>query len=200
MARKLHIALAVAAVAGLVASSSAHAAEGVERNRAVTPAARAAVTSPLIAPIATCPGQTSLTAPEAAQEQTMLCLTNFARVNAGLPELAESGQLDESARLKSADVVACDEFSHFACERQFTYWMQQTGYVGEGCWHVGENLAWGTGEYGSPRSIFRAWMASPDHRRNILGDYQEVGIDLSRGELEGRPNAQVWTSHFGTHC
>jgi uncharacterized protein YkwD len=43
-------------------------------------------------------------------------------------------------------------------------------------------------------------MNSPTHRRNILGDYREVGIDLERGDLQGNVNARVWTSHFGSRC
>jgi uncharacterized protein YkwD len=199
MPRKLAIA-AVVALAGLALAPSALARQGLSGARAVAAAAHAAVASPLIAPTASCPAQTSLGAPQVVQEQAMRCMFNFARGNSGLAELAESAQLDQSAQLKSADVIDCDEFSHFACERQFTYRMQETGYVNEGCWHVGENLAWGSGEFGTVRSIFRAWMASPDHRKNILGDYREVGIDLSHGDVEGVAGARVWTAHFGTHC
>jgi uncharacterized protein YkwD len=65
---------------------------------------------------------------------------------------------------------------------------------------VGEDLAWGTGAFGTVRAIFRAWMRSPDHRRNILGDYSQMGINLLTGNLEGQIGTQVWTAHFGSHC
>jgi uncharacterized protein YkwD len=154
----------------------------------------------LIAPPAACPGQENLNAPAEAQEQTMRCMTSFARVHAGLAELADSPQLDVSATEKSGDVLGCDSFSHEACGREFTYWMRQAGYMSGPCWHVGENLAWGSGDAGTVRAIFRAWMGSPEHRSNILGDYAQLGVDLADGELEGERETRVWTEHFGSHC
>lgn len=153
----------------------------------------------LIAPVTACPDQTGAASPT-AQEQAMRCMTGFARSQAGLGALADSPQLDLSAADKGADVLRCDSFSHTACGREFTYWMQQAGYLSEACWHVGENLAWGVGAYGTVRSIFRAWMRSPEHRHNILGDYEAVGLNRQVGELEGQADTVVWTAHFGSHC
>lgn len=150
----------------------------------------------LIAPAGTCPNQTSA----AAQEQGMRCLTDFARARVGLGALADSAQLDLSSLDKGADVLRCDSFSHTACDRDFTYWMREAGYMSEPCWRVGENLAWGVGAFGNVRSIFRAWMRSPEHRRNILGDYEALGLSRQVGELEGQANTVVWTAHFGSHC
>jgi uncharacterized protein YkwD len=153
----------------------------------------------LIAPAATCPNQTGA-ASAATQEQAMRCMTDFARSQAGLGTLADSPQLDLSAADKGADVLRCDSFSHTACGREFTYWMREAGYMSEACWHVGENLAWGIGAYGTVRSIFRAWMRSPEHRHNILGDYEALGLSRQVGELEGQAATVVWTAHFGSHC
>jgi uncharacterized protein YkwD len=163
-------------------------------------AERTATASGLIAPAAACPDQVGLTAPVEAQEQAMLCMTNFARAGAGLAELGDAEELDRSSLEKAEDVIRCDSFSHFACGREFTYWIREAGYIGEQCWRAGENLAWGSGEYGSVRAIFRAWMTSPTHRRNILGAYGEVGIGLTSGPLEGHQAARVWAAHFGSHC
>ena len=33
---------------------------------------------------------------------------------------------------------------------------------------AGENLAWGTGSQGTARAIVAAWLASPEHRANLL--------------------------------
>ena len=153
----------------------------------------------LIAPVAACPNQTNAASP-AAQEQAMRCLTDFARARVGLGALADSPQLDLSSLDKGTDVLRCDSFSHTACDRDFTYWMREAGYMSEPCWHVGENLAWGVGALGTVRSIFRAWMRSPEHRQNILGDYEALGLDRQVGELEGQANTVVWTAHFGSHC
>lgn len=154
----------------------------------------------LIAPADACPNQESRAAAAAAQEQTMLCMTNFARTQSGEGELEATATLAESARDKSRDIFECDSFSHYACGREFTYWMRATGYLSAQCWKVGENLAFGSGEYGSVRSIFRAWMRSPEHRANILGDFSQVGIDLQTGTLSGSSRTSVWTQHFGSHC
>ena len=154
----------------------------------------------LIAPPASCPGQENLRAPAQAQVQAMRCMVDFARNQSGLGGLTDSEALDLSADEKAGDVFACDSFSHFACGREFSYWIRETGYMSAPCWHVGENLAWGTGEYGTVRSIFLAWMRSADHRKNILGDYRELGMSLRVGTLEGQSGTRVWTQHFGTQC
>lgn len=165
---------------------------------ALAPSPAAAGTA--IAPPAACPGQTYLDAPIGTQEEAMRCMTEYARRHADLGELAGSEQLDRSARGKSGDILRCDSFSHFACGREFTYWIRESGYLSAQCWRAGENLAWGTGREGTVRSIFRAWMRSPGHRRNILGDFAQVGISLDVGDLAGRRGTHVWTQHFGSHC
>ena len=130
----------------------------------------------------------------------MRCMVEFARGQAGLGALTDSEALDISAGDKTGDIIGCDSFSHFACGREFSYWIRETGYMSTPCWHVGENLAWGTGEYGTVRSIFQALMRSPDHRKNILGDYRELGVSLKVGTLGGQAGTHVWTQHFGTQC
>jgi uncharacterized protein YkwD len=147
------------------------------------------------APHAACPGQGDAGAPAAAQEQTMLCLVNRARAARGLTPLARPASLTRAAERKSADVLRCGEFSHEACGREFTYWISRFGY--RGC-SEGENIAWGSGPYATPRSIFTMWMHSQGHRENILGPYEETGLGLRVGRLEGYAGAHVWTEEFGS--
>lgn len=154
----------------------------------------------LIAPAAACPDQEALDAPAAVQERAMLCMANYARTASGETALEEAEPLIESARDKARDILDCDSFSHTACGREFSYWMRETGYMSAACWRVGENLAWGAGEFGSVRSIFRAWMRSPEHRANILGDFSQTGIDLRGGTLDGTAGTRVWAQHFGSRC
>ena len=48
---------------------------------------------------------------------------------------------------------------------------------------AGENLAWGTGSRGTARGIVAAWLASPEHRANLLRpSFARVGI----GDLAAR--------------
>lgn len=193
-------------IAMLSMASTAAAAAGLKGNRAVggpTPTAERASApagGPLTAPPAACPGQENLAAPSEAQERAMACMVAFARRQVGLGDLAQQAALDHSAQEKSRDVLRCDSFSHFACGREFTYWMQQSGYTSASCWRVGENLAWGSGEQGTVRSIFTAWMRSPGHRVNILGDFEETGLSLQVGTLEGLSGTRVWAQHFGSRC
>ncbi len=147
-----------------------------------------------------CPTDLGLDAPAAAQESAMLCLIGAARERYGLPPFAQSTPLRQSAVEKGDDLLRCNEFSHTACGREFSFWISETGYMSAECWRVGENLAWGVDEEGTVTSIFRAWMRSPAHRANILGDFEETGIDLRVGQLGGLTGVHLWTQHFGSHC
>lgn len=184
VSRKLSLFLMMALLAGLGVASHAAAESSGQ----------------LIAPASACPSQDKLSAPASAQELTMRCMIDFARTRAGLAVLATTPELEQSAGDKGDDILRCDSFSHSACGREFTYWMRRTGYISSQCWRVGENLAWGTGGYGTVRSIFRAWMSSPAHRENILGDFTQTGISMRVGVLAGQADTHVWTQHFGSHC
>ncbi len=184
MARKISLVIALVAVLGAAMAPSAGAMD-LER---------------LIAPTEVCADQTDLGAPVAVQEQAMRCMSNFARERMGMGQLGDAADLDRSARDKSSDILRCNSFSHYACGRLFTYWMQRVGYIPAQCWRAGENIAWGTGDLGTVRSIFRAWIHSPEHRENILGPYGQIGVGLVVGSLEGHSNVHVWTQHFGSHC
>ena len=127
-------------------------------------------------------------------------MADFARRSVNLAPLTHVKELDRSASGKSADILRCNSFSHFACGRDFTYRMQKSGYLSSRCWRAGENLAWGTDQAGTVRSIFSALMRSPAHRHNILGSYAQVGFGLRIGRLRGHSRAHVWTQHFGSRC
>ncbi|MDQ2629470.1 MAG: CAP domain-containing protein [Actinomycetota bacterium] len=144
---------------------------------------------------APCPGQDDADAGATAQEKTMLCLVNQARKQRGLDPFAAPPSLARAAARKSGDILRCDEFSHEACGRDFTYWIKRSGY--KGC-RMAENIAYGSGSFATPRSIFRMWMNSSGHRRNILGPYEDIGIGLQVGTLEGNSGAHVWTQQFGS--
>lgn len=208
VARKLSLTLVAASLAcisiaapGVAASRPGMAKHAVVANPPTKAApSTAAESRGLIASASVCAGQKSLDAPAEAQEATMLCMISYARGRSGLADLADDGALERSAADKANDVIGCDEFSHFACGRDFTHWMREAGYMSSPCWRVGENLAWGNDAFGTVRSIFRAWMSSPGHRQNILGDYSQTGISLRVGTLAGQPGTHVWAQHFGTHC
>lgn len=130
----------------------------------------------------------------------MRCMVDFARRQAGLESLSDAPELDLSAHGKAGDVLRCDSFNHFACDREFTYWIRASGFMSVPCWRVGENLAWGEDEYGTVGSLFSALMRSPTHRANILGNYEHLGLSLQVGTLGEHTGAHVWAQHFGTQC
>lgn len=156
----------------------------------------------LIAPETACPGQVDEALSVAAQEAAMECMIDFAREKVGLAGLSGVPSLESSSAAKAADIITCNEFSHTACGREFTYWFEQDGYgKAGGCWGSGENIAWGTGELSTVRSILTAWVNSPEHLENMLeGSYEEVGVGLEVGQLNGYSEAHVWVTHFGEHC
>jgi uncharacterized protein YkwD len=151
-----------------------------------------------VAPVEACPNQTTPGLSPQAQAEVMLCMTNFARTVNGLKPMVLNASLGRAAEAKSADILSCDEFSHEACGRAFTFWDQRYGYL-KGCWKAAENIAWGTGTFSTVRSIMTAWLESPEHHANILGPYKEIGIAFQVGNLEGNEGAAVWTQDFGSH-
>ena len=62
---------------------------------------------------------------------------------------------------------------------------------------AGENLAWGSGPYGQAGEVVREWLASPEHRANLLGTgFSRIGIGLARGTFLGTGDATVVTADF----
>ena len=134
----------------------------------------------------------------AVAEQAMTCLTNYARSQSGLAPLQRNPVLDDAGRAKLAADLSCAEFSHTPCGKPFTavfaaYVQGATSYA------LGENIAWGTGSYGTPRQTMSGWLRSTGHRENILNaDYRELGIGyLSDQTFQRYSGASLWSQEFG---
>jgi uncharacterized protein YkwD len=133
-----------------------------------------------------------------AAEQEMQCLIDVARVQNRVGRLRHSRVLDRAARLKAQAIRRCRAFSHTPCGRRFTAVYVTAGYpVSRRT--VGENLEWGTGAQGSAAFVLRAWLASPEHRRNLLDPrFRELGLcALQLPRFLGRPNVTLWVASFG---
>jgi uncharacterized protein YkwD len=165
------------------------------------PAAASGGWDRLLAPPGTCGAQEDRGATVRAQERAMRCLINFARRSEGTAPLRARGKrLAKAADRKAADILRCGEFSHTACGRPFTYHMQATAYAA-GCYGAGENIAWGSGQLGTVRSIMRSWLASDGHRANLLNaEFRDHGVALRTGSLSGHDGAAVWVHQLGYHC
>jgi uncharacterized protein YkwD len=62
---------------------------------------------------------------------------------------------------------------------------------------AGENLAWGTGSLGGAHAIVAAWLASPEHRANLLRpSFRRVGVGDVAGTFQGHSGAHVVTADF----
>jgi hypothetical protein len=165
---------------------------------AAVPAALAA-DDPLLAPIGACIAGDQLILDAATAQQSMLCLTNYARTQSGLPALQLDATLNEAGQAKLAADIACGEFSHTPCGNPFstvfgTYLTGARGY------QIGENIAWGTGTYGTPRSTMNGWLHSEGHRANILtAAYRDLGVGYIPNQLfQGYSGAALWSQQFGT--
>jgi uncharacterized protein YkwD len=182
-ARRL-VALAALSIAILLAAGS--------------PASAAGPYDYLLAPTSRCANQTSATASLNLQAQAMYCLINYARERSARAPLRPSVLMESAAR-KARDILACQQFSHTACGRDYAFHIRAVGY-GASCWGAGENLAFGTGSLGAPRAVMSAWLNSSGHRQNLLASYfRDDGIGVLRGTLGGSAG-QVWVAHLGYRC
>jgi uncharacterized protein YkwD len=137
----------------------------------------------------------------AAVSEATLCLLNAERADRGLTALTLDRQLQRAALGHGNDMVDNGYFAHDGrngskpAER-----IRAAGYLSSGgAWRIGENLAWGTGELSSPRSIMAAWMNSSGHRANILMPaYREVGFGVIAGNPRSHDGAgATFVTEFG---
>jgi uncharacterized protein YkwD len=125
-----------------------------------------------------------------SNETSLLHEMNRVRAQHGLGALRFDSHLQRAARAHSREMVASNTFSHGA----FGSRMLQFAVTGS---VAGENLAWGTGSRGTPRGIVAAWLASPEHRANLLRpSFVRVGVGDLRSAFLGHRGAQVVTADF----
>jgi hypothetical protein len=81
--------------------------------------------------------------------------------------------------------------------------LRATGYIYSSRigYAIGENIAWGTLWLATPRAIFAAWMASREHRANILdARFRDTAIGVSPHPLASMARGQsgaIYTQDFG---
>ena len=115
------------------------------------------------------------------EEQTLLNLVNKARTDAGVRTLAFDMALVKTARLKAADMVQNNYFSHQSPTYGSPFdMMRQFGITFT---TAGENIA---GNQTVERA-FNAWMNSEGHRKNILNpSFNYTGIGIASGSPYGK--------------
>ena len=129
----------------------------------------------------------------ASSEQQVLSLLNDIRQQHGLTPFTASNQLRGAARSHSDDMLQRGYFEHDspneAWDARVSRYLKST--------MIGEDIAWGTGSYGTPEGIVSQWMHSAPHRRIILmAGMRRVGLGLSSGTFSGTPGATMATADF----
>ena len=115
---------------------------------------------------------------------------NEARQGHGLVPLRIDSRLQRTARRHSSAMLRSDRFAHGA----FATRIRRAGVRAR---RVGENLAWGVGALAQAHSIVNTWLASPEHRANLLRPgYRTVGVGERKGNFGGYAGAVVITTDF----
>jgi uncharacterized protein YkwD len=133
-----------------------------------------------------------------------LCLVNRERLRRGELPLRPNWRLAEAAQGHSADMASGNYFEHVGRRGDTPLRrLRAAGYIFSSRigYELGENIAYGTLWLATPRAIVAAWMASPEHRANILdGRFRDTAIGVAPrapGSLShGQPGA-IYTQEFG---
>jgi uncharacterized protein YkwD len=126
-------------------------------------------------------------------ETRLLAAMNRARAAHGLAPLQTDATLTRAARAHSLDMLRRGYFAH-------GNFGARVHAFGARARFLGENLAWGSGSYGSAAHVVRMWLASPDHRANLLRpSFTRVGLAAPVGAFAGLPSVTVVTVDFGGH-
>ena len=150
--------------------------------------------SALAAVASSCAGATTAAGDGHSRLEAMYCGINVVRRAYGLGGVRGNVPLNRSSVMKAQAVRKCG-FSHTPCGMAFSRTFERAGYPARA---VGENLAWGQGELGSPLHTLQLWLNSPPHRQNLLaGRWRDLGIAFERGHMFGRAGVALWVMQFG---
>jgi len=132
-----------------------------------------------------------------AREKRTLVLHNRARANRGLRRLCVDPRLTKAARSHSREMVEKDYFSHNSYNGESVgARLRRFGF--DGSVH-GENIAGGYGAHAGAGPTFERWMASADHRANILDRrFRRIGVGTYTGDYEGIKGYVMYTVDFGS--
>ncbi len=131
------------------------------------------------------------------------CLINRARHRYGQGHLNDNRRLGTAAGRHTGYMKRHHCFSH-QCpgEGSVLARLERVNYIVAGLrrWSYGENIAWGSGDRGTPKAIVHGWMHSPSHRANILNpQFRHLGVGFARGCSGGAGSGDrgIYTTDFG---
>lgn len=114
---------------------------------------------------------------------------NAARARRRLPPLRLNPELEAAAEAHARDMAGRRKMAHKGGDGSSPFdRIRRQGYDFRA---AGENVAY---RFDDVESVMGGWMRSPGHRRNILGDYSELGV----GRATGGDGASYWCVTFGT--
>lgn len=128
---------------------------------------------------------------------------NDARAEHGLGPLKLSMRLTTAADAHTVEMASTGYFDHSSRDgtpfwKRVSQWYGSSGY---NFWTVGENILWSSPNLTPGRAI-ALWMASPEHRANILSNqWHEIGVAAvhvndAPGIYHGLP-VTIVTTDFG---
>jgi uncharacterized protein YkwD len=123
-----------------------------------------------------------------AVAQELVEAHNRERAEAKLPPLKPEARLMAAARQHARDMAEHDKMTHEGSDGSSPAdRVKKAGYPYLG---MGENVAAGQE---TPAEAMRTWMNSPPHKKNILGEFSEMGAARAEGD-DGKP---YWCVVFG---
>ena len=111
-------------------------------------------------------------------EAKLVTLINDYRVSQGLNALQVVNHISYKSQEHNEYMIDNNVVNH-------DYFEQRSNNIIHvlGAERVGENIAY---NYITPESAMQAWMNSPGHKANLLGDYTHFGISVTVDPVTGR--------------
>lgn len=120
-------------------------------------------------------------------QSAILVAINDVRTAKGLRSLRMSPLLSRAAFAHARALALAGAFEHeWPDGRPFQRWILRYYPLGaRAFWSSGENLLWMGGDLTAPEAI-RMWLASPEHRRNMLDPrWREIGVGVVHADGAG---------------
>jgi uncharacterized protein YkwD len=109
-------------------------------------------------------------------EEAILRYTNEYRASKGKPALQLSGAASAQAEEHSRNMAkGRTPFGHQGFQERVSNVSRKSGRVAA----AAENVAYGQMD---AEEVVRGWIKSKTHRRNMLGDYNKIGIGAAKGK------------------
>jgi uncharacterized protein YkwD len=115
-------------------------------------------------------------------------LHNKERAEAKLPPLVLNTELKAAAKLQARDMAENEKMSHTGSDKSSP--SERLKRIGYHYRSAAENVAYGQN---TVEEVMRSWMNSRSHRKNILGNYTEIGAAVAYSK-DGTP---YWCVDFG---